>query len=1197
VKRFSLVTLLILASLALPHAQGSLRIPIRQVNPATSTPPDPEDPPQSITITDPAQNHVTTDQSTVTIAGSFTPLITAVTWENSLTMDTGDAAINTNTGTFTVQAAASATKFQDAFTRATSVNISSHTPTLEDGSTGTGKQWDALRSDGGRYCEARSSDYVQPDSSDTGGTAAVICEAVPSSAVSGTNYDLSLQLATGLWSIGSTSNTALMFSIVDVTASSEDYCFLELFVSTQNPDARLVKVVAGTPTVLDSDNIAPANGQTWTVEARGNAITAKQDGVERLTATDADCARSTRVGIGYGAVYPGGTRVISTGARVDNFRLDDPDAGTSGIPLDEGTNVITVEGCEADAMTCYTAIVTFERTGGGDTEDPSGTVVSPTSQLTYATDQSSIIWSGTYSDNVGVASVVIGCAECTPTSSTATLVAGTWTSGAFTMATGANNFIVTITDTSANDTVLPTRVVTLQASADTTPPTVTITGPNGTGSSTHTVSAVTLSGTASDDVAMATTSTISYSSNGCGTGSVNISGGGTSISWSINLTLTAGCTVSVTSRDAAGNISTADTHAFEYNQPLSIQTPPSVTMVEEQAVTFCFTMAGGTSPYTVSKLSGTYPSGITLTANCLTGTPAMGSEGSYTGHSYRVTDDDTTTADTGTFTITVSTGDLGGQNHGVYDAACAMGAQVLKCASMRNSTDINAYKAGSVLRTNTTGDPLLSYDPDDDAHAERQDAMKYRFPGFIFQSPVKTLAAAMSGTADPGSIELINFLTSRSSMSEGRPIKIGNEIMVCIPPTQGGDCLPTGTTTGVYVMRGAYGTSVEAHAAGDPIAYYVNANQQQFTVPWVGSTTSSETVFMGFDVYFTSDFANLGRIPGAGRCSGVHNTTINTNESCTVRNNGFKAFQLRSAGSAITWEAKITTNGGRPSLIPPAHDSDTGGDVGYLTFRHYTTAGQPYYGADNVRPPTSIDWIFTPSKWVRVHILVETNDDANTAAFATVAPLSVGLNDSETTISLDMTNVTVNTAGEGILDYHILGNYVVDAADGTKRSPGRGRRIRIDSEIMALEGCTLSAKDAKTAGAMPCIVNRGVDGTTPATHSAGADVETISDYYSIWISDETHDPELLFDRIPTTRHRDKAVGLGVQTALAGFNFEMDDSGARMTGHRHEVAGFGDLILYFKDFWAVRKAGTGGAGGGALPMEWSSLHVKPTANGN
>lgn len=146
--------------------------------------------------------------------------------------------------------------------------------------------------------------------------------------------------------------------------------------------------------------------------------------------------------------------------------------------------------------------------------------------------------------------------------------------------------------------------------------------------------------------------------------------------------------------------------------------------------------------------------------------------------------------------------------------------------------------------------------------------------------------------------------------------------------------------------------------------------------------------------------------------------------------------------------------------------------------------------------------------------------------------------------------------------------------------------MRIDTEVMSITSCTTSGNPRT------CVVVRGVDGTTKATHAIGANVQLIWDYLTLISSDEGTEPVVLMSKVPVTRRRNN----GAAASISDFNWEFDDSASRAMGLRINQ-GFVDTFGYVKNIFMLRKSGTGGAGGGSIPAEWSALFIKPTVNGN
>jgi hypothetical protein len=527
-------------------------------------------------------------------------------------------------------------------------------------------------------------------------------------------------------------------------------------------------------------------------------------------------------------------------------------------------NPITVTGMTLDS-TPYTALVNVTRTGS-DTTNPTGSITFPTSGATFTTTDSAAQLSGTYGDNVAVSSVAVTCTESTPSTPTVSLVNGLWQTAAFTYAVGSNHCSVVITDSSSNTTTL-SLLVTLTAVSNAAP-TISIAVPNGSGSSTTSTAAQTVSGTASDDATLPA-GAVTWTSTGCGSGTAT----GTT-AWSLSLTLAASCTVTVTVTDAGGLTATAQ-HVFTYNQPLSIATPPNQTTVEGANFSYCFQITGGTAPYTVTKLTGTYPTGFALTGSSPTfcigdSSVNTGTAGTYAGHSYRVTDNAAATADTGTFSIVIGTGSLGGQNNSYFDSLCAR-ADLMpgRCYSMRDNTQLYQFanKVNVTALSNTVcpnnGNRQWWYDPVNDTDPERQDAAKFRICTWVDTGG--TLAAAMSGAATAGTVETIT-VTNTDHSNPGRAYLIGSEMVVCVPLVSGGACKVDATH--MTVMRGMHGTSVAAHAIGDPTWPSTSIISTQLLLPFSSAGTVTESFFVVWDLYPTANWAarpaiaTISRQPG-----------------------------------------------------------------------------------------------------------------------------------------------------------------------------------------------------------------------------------------------------------------------------------------------------------------------------------------------
>lgn len=1186
----ALLLALVTALSATPALAQASRAPFRT---ATSPVAPPEEP-QGITILDaPAQ----TTETELPIQGLVTPLLAfePVQWENLTNSETGMVDVDQPTLTFAVTAvggSGATTVLRDDITESASKPLTTHTPTPD--LTGS---WSTYLTTTSAYCEARSADYLQPSQVDSTGGKALICEAVPSAYPTGTQYAWSHRLATGFWSPSTSTNSALIFGITPT-----GYCSIDIYASTQNPDVIVTRVNAGviqaTPLSL---NIAPAAGQVFKITRNGNNFELFRDDVSQGTFTDATCASTKRVGVGWGETRPGNSKLIGTGLRLDDFLFEDPAAVTStGIPLMANVpNTIRFTACKIGGSPCYTKTISVVQ-GAVDSEDPQVSISVPAPPPIYGTDVASVNIGGGVSDNDAVASVGVTCATCTPTSRTTNVANGNYlTTSPFVMAAGNNDFIVTATDPTGNDATATIRIV-LSAAADTTDPSITVTTANGVadsdGSSTSATSSASLAGTATDNVLPLPQGAVTWTSTACGSGTAN---GETSWTIPVIPLVPPGCTITVRVTDGAGRQST-DTHAFTYSAPLSIVTPSSLTAVEGANFSYCFAIGGGTAPYTVTKLTGTYPTGFALTGSSPTfciGDSAVnvGTSGTYAGHSYRVTDSSggpcpgTACADTSTFTITVGTGSLGGQNNQLYDSICNAGrTDVRNCVHLRSTASIASANGGNYTNT-YSGKKTWAYAPATDDSIERQDMARAVFHAWVptGRTVVTALSATPSGTSCGVGcwIDVVTFSPDVSKLGPGEVIKVDNEILTCVTLAGGsGDCRLTGASgTQAYMMRATYGTTLAAHAANTAYVEQPNSLTEQLHLVINGSATTSETVFYGIEGYFP---ATMGAMAAPATCAGVYNWPTSSSNLCAGQSGGYKGWQARTAGS-ITWEVKPTSNPGIASITPSSgFNATTGTDQGAMGYRNYTLSkGVDWLGADPVRPSATGTWnnfIFRTSEHFYLYWLIELNHDQNTAAFDTL-----------TTLASPMTDTTGTTM---VLDFSSLPSppRSGDPTHATAIMPASngghgGRRARIGTEIMSVTSCA----DAEVNSTLTCTVVRNVDGSTPATHAAGDNVQVIWDYMSLGASSETQAFRWIYQRMPTTRRRK----VGVLGALEDLNIEFNDSAARPIAHRYNIGMNTDMYMYMKNFFALAKPGTGGAGGTTIPAEWAGFLQQPTANGN
>ena len=205
-------------------------------------------------------------------------------------------------------------------------------------------------------------------------------------------------------------------------------------------------------------------------------------------------------------------------------------------------------------------LATGTGSGGADTTPPTVTITTPTANPTFATSSSPLTLGGTAADDVGVTQVA--WANSRGGSGTATGTTS-WTASGIALQTGSNVLTITARDAAGNTT---TATVTVTFT-DTTTPTVTITTPTANPTFATGNAALTLGGTATDNVGVTqVTWTNSLGGSGTATGTT---------SWTVSgIALQLGANVlTVTARDAAGNTAT-DTVTVTRSDT----TPPTATI-------------------------------------------------------------------------------------------------------------------------------------------------------------------------------------------------------------------------------------------------------------------------------------------------------------------------------------------------------------------------------------------------------------------------------------------------------------------------------------------------------------------------------------------------------------------------------------------------------------------------------------------
>ena len=181
-------------------------------------------------------------------------------------------------------------------------------------------------------------------------------------------------------------------------------------------------------------------------------------------------------------VYSTSTGASGTCSGKQNWSVSD-------LALVQGDNIVTVTATD-NSGNKGTDVLTITVP---DSTPPAITILQPTNVPNYSTHSTEVILSGTASDNIGVATVT-----CANSRGGSTTVNGTntWNTSAIALQLGTN--LITMT---AKDAAGKTATDTLSISfTDTTAPSITIESPASGGTYTTTLSKITVTGTAFDDV-------------------------------------------------------------------------------------------------------------------------------------------------------------------------------------------------------------------------------------------------------------------------------------------------------------------------------------------------------------------------------------------------------------------------------------------------------------------------------------------------------------------------------------------------------------------------------------------------------------------------------------------------------------------------------------------------------------------------
>jgi predicted secreted protein len=366
-----------------------------------------------------------------------------------------------------------------------------------------------------------------------------------------------------------------------------------LQLAGSDPDAQALTYSAtGLPpglSVMGSTGFISGAGTTAgnysvTVRASDGVLTASQSFAWAMTAPAGDTTRPTvsittpTTGTSYSttsaSITIGGTAAANVGVTQVRWASDRGGSGvatgttawSAGIPLLSGSNFIIITAVDAAGNSATASLNVTMTVPQADTTRPTASIGSPTTGTTYSTTATSINIGGTAADNVGVTQVRWASDRGGSGVATGTT---NWSATGIPLLSGSNVIVITAFDAAGNSGSASLSVSMTVPTADTTRPTVTIGTPTTGSTYSTTASAMTLGGSASDNVGVTQVRWANdRGGNGVASGTTTWSAAGIALLSGTN-------NITVTALDAAGNQST-DMITVTYTVPAPA--PTTVTL-------------------------------------------------------------------------------------------------------------------------------------------------------------------------------------------------------------------------------------------------------------------------------------------------------------------------------------------------------------------------------------------------------------------------------------------------------------------------------------------------------------------------------------------------------------------------------------------------------------------------------------------
>ena len=425
-----------------------------------------------------------------------------------------------------------------------------------------------------------------------------------------------------------------------------------------------------------------------------------------------------------------------------------------------------------------------------------------------------------------------------------------------------------------------------------------------------------------------------------------------------------------------------------------------------------------------------------------------------------------------------------------------------------------------------------------DTHPHKQDAAKMIIPmwdhGFG-----RLLGAAMDAVPAGNTSTITLSHTSLRMPQEFRSgVLVDSEIMLF---TRGNSSSLTGT-----VIRGAFGTTPTAHAAGTLVRHNTNKTITQMFLPLNTDGTESADYLFVWDAYFTESF--IANRHGIQVHKGWHFNSSAGDDNWFRADPGYIPYAREDNQPSFDRNTMVGVARGRrlfSTIIPPSVVNEA----------HHPMLPFAKHGAAP---------IIYPNRWTRWWILIETRAEGVAANFSNVTTLNAAITDANAT--------SISIVCPPALFGKNCPAFRSPASIGGAHWPGRS--LRIGSEIMTITNGVSSGNTTTLQ------VVRGAYKTSRTTHERGANVQLVHDYVTMWYADENTEPVQVYDRYLT--HLDENDPTSTKRGgLLRLRIEFDSSLGQVQQQRI-ANGQQDMVMYTKNYVVLKNP----------PADWSSLRLKP-----